>query len=139
MAGFAPTMKKLNGRQRKAIPFLLSSSSIEAAAKAAGIGERTIYRWLKDDMFVSQLRAAQDRAVDTAVSRLAGACAEAADVLVSISSDEEEKGSVRVSAARAILGNLSHLIETRDLQERLSNLQQQIEKLQYEIHSNNET
>jgi hypothetical protein len=69
------------------------------------------------------LREAQNQALDSAVSRLTGAAMTAANVLVTIAEDETEKGSTRVSAARALLGNVIKLVEIRDLSERLSVLE----------------
>jgi transposase len=41
------------------------------AAEAAGVGERTIYRWLDDDAFRAQITRERGRLLERAVGRLA--------------------------------------------------------------------
>jgi len=114
----------LSAAQRRAIEALLSEPSIDAAAEASGVGRRTLHRWLSDDAtFTAALRAVQDRAIDAAVSRLAGAAGDAADVLASIANDKAERGATRVSAARALLDGVLRMVELRDLASRVASLE----------------
>ena len=124
-SGAAPG--ELSAAQRRAIEALLSEPSIEAAAEASGVGRRTLHRWLADDVaFTAALRAAQDRAIDAAVSRLAGSAGDAADVLVSIANDKAERGATRVSAARALLDGVLRMVELRDLASRVASLESRL-------------
>lgn len=121
------TNGNLRANQKRAITALLTADSIEAAAAAANVGERTLHRWLNEDAeFQAALRAEQGRAIDAAISRLTGAAMSAANVLVTIAEDETENSRTRVSAARAILGNMMKLVEIRELEQRLSDLEQRI-------------
>ncbi len=96
MAQNGTTPGDLSAAQRRAIEALLSEASIEAAATASGVPRRTLHRWLAEDVaFTAALRAAQDRAIDAAVSRLSGGAGNAADVLVSIANDPDERGATR--------------------------------------------
>lgn len=113
--------------QRRAIAALLSKPSIEAAAEVSGVGRRTLHRWLAEDAtFTATLRTAQDRAIDAAVSRLAGGAGNAANVLVSIANDGAERGATRVSAARALLDSVLRMVELRDLATRVSSLESRL-------------
>lgn len=115
--------------QRRAIAALLLEPNIGKAAERAAVGDRTLRRWLADDdAFRAALRTAQDQAVDAAVSRLAGASGDAADVLAGIAGAEGEKSAVRVSAARAVLDCALKLIELRDLSARVQKLEERIER-----------
>lgn len=117
----------LSPKQKKAVPALLSSRTITEAAAATGVGHRTITRWLAEDRhFKEALRNAQDQAIDVAVSRLAGAALEVADVLATIACDKLEKSSTRVAASRALLTNLLKLLEVRDIIERIDVLEAKV-------------
>lgn len=118
---------ELSTPQRRAIVALLSKPSIEAAADESGVPRRTLHRWLAEDVaFTAALRAAQDRAIDAAVSRLAGGAGDAADVLVSIANDPTERGATRVSAARALLEGVLRMVELRDLASRVASLESRL-------------
>ncbi len=52
-------MATLTHKQDKALIALLTEPTITAAAKKAGIGERTLYRWLDDPLFAGALRQAR--------------------------------------------------------------------------------
>ena len=127
MAQNGTTPGDLSAAQRRAIEALLSEASIEAAATASGVPRRTLHRWLAEDVvFTAALRAAQDRAIDAAVSRLAGGAGDAADVLVSIANDPTERGATRVSAARALLDGVLRMVELRDLASRVASLESRL-------------
>lgn len=55
--------------KKGAIEALLTAESIEAAAGVAGVGERTLFRWLNEDVeFQAALREAQNQAETGGVS-----------------------------------------------------------------------
>lgn len=106
---------------------LLTSPTIGDAANTAGVGERTLHTWLaEDEAFKTALRQAQDQAIDTAVSRLAGAATDAAHTLATIANNTAEKASTRVTASRAILDAVLRLSEHRDLVDRITRLEKQL-------------
>ena len=114
----------LTARQRKAIPAMLTETTIKEAAKAAGIGERTLYRWLQEDLaFQQALRAAQDQVVSGAIARMSSGVGDAVDTLLTIINDADERGSTRVNAARILLSEYRALREGHELAERVSNLE----------------
>jgi hypothetical protein len=61
----------LNTNQRRAIVALMTESTIEKAAERAGLGERTIYRYLADDVFKSELSKRQDEILAATAAALA--------------------------------------------------------------------
>lgn len=114
----------VSAAQKRAIAALLSEPNIGKAAEKAAVGERTLHRWLvEDEAFKAALHEAQDRAIDAAVARLAGAAGDAAGVLADIAGDEEERGATRVSAARALLDGVLKMVEVRDLSARVAALE----------------
>ena len=72
---------KQNRKREVAIAALLSSPTIEQAAQLAGIGEKTLRRWLAEPDFQALYRDARQEAVRTAVGRLQGLLAEATEAL----------------------------------------------------------
>lgn len=117
-------VRGITARQQRAITALLGAPSVAQAAVDAGVGERTLHRWLKrDEAFRDALRQAQDQAMDAAVSRLVGAAPGAADVLAEIADDSAAPSSARVSAARAILESVQRFSDLRDVVARLAVLE----------------
>lgn len=118
-------------RERKrelAIAALLTSPSVEAAAKAVGVADATLRRWMAEEDFRAELRQARSQVLEHALNALGGALVEAVDALVR--NLRCRRPSVEVAAARAIfelanqqaqldqlglrLERLEHAIETRE-------------------------
>ena len=59
----------LSTDQEAAIAALLTQPSIAKAAEAAGVPERTLYRWLKDDKFRAAYRAVRDQLIERISAR----------------------------------------------------------------------
>ena len=108
-------------RQEKAITALLSCRTVAEAAKLAQVGERSIYRWLKQDTFQSHLRRARRQALSDRLSgRLQQVADRAVDTLDTILDDKKATTASRVSAVRAALRYACHGIEIDDFEERLA-------------------
>lgn len=61
----------LTWRQEKAIVALMSEPTVGKAAKKAGVGTRTLERWIaEDEAFVAAFRKARRRALERAVAQL---------------------------------------------------------------------
>jgi hypothetical protein len=104
------------------IAAILSRSTVEDAAKVAGIGRATAWRWLKDPAVQARLREARKDAMNAAMVRLQEAAAGAVDCLCEVQQDGESE-SARVSAARCILEQALRAAELGDLEERLAKLE----------------
>ena len=107
-------------RQDKAVAALLTCRTIAEAAKLAEVGERSIYRWLKQDTFQSHLRRARRQALSQALGRLQQVAHRAVDTLDTILDDKKATTAGRVSAVRAALRYACHGIEIDDFEERLT-------------------
>ncbi len=115
--------KKLTSRQEKAVAALLTARTIPEAASEAGIGGRTLERWLSEDpAFVAEYRAARRRVVEAAVSRLQDATTEAVDCLKQNLSCGMPSTEVR--AASVILDHALKAVELYELETRLSALEE---------------
>lgn len=115
------TEKNLTPRQRKAIEALLTSGTVEAASKAAGVSRESLYRWLKDASFVSELRATEALAVESLARSLAGLGDLAASALRDALSDA--KITVRLRSAEIVTDRLLKLRELVSIEQRLAELE----------------
>ncbi len=116
----------LTPKQHAALAALVhpANRTIGAAAEAAGVPERTLYRWLEAPEFVTALEAAQAAAVGGAVRTLAALATEAAGTLGELLGAGYAP-SVRLRAATAILEDVLRLREHLEFEERLRKLEEQ--------------
>ena len=121
-------MKKtdLSARQRKFVTAMLTSPTIGGAAEAAGVTERTAYRYLNDPAVKTALSSALDDALSQAAARATAAMGAALETLTRIHRDGAAPAGARVSAARAILDAGPRLREAMDLAARIERLEQQM-------------
>ena len=111
----------MTAKQKRFIAALLQSPTIEGAAKVAGIGTTTAYRWLRDPAFRSELGQASD-------GMLAAALVKVGDLL-GLAIEGIEKGlrstEIRdVLRAAAELRQYVGLRELADLSDRVSLLEE---------------
>ena len=98
------------------------------AADAAGIGEVTLWRWLRIPTFKEQYRLARREAVSQAVGQLQAACSVAVVALTDVFRDVNCPASAR-SAARTVLEMALKGVELEDLAVRVEELEQQAAKV----------
>ena len=121
--------EKLSRHQERAISALLVHPTMTQAADAAGIGEVTLWRWLRIPTFKEQYRLARREAVSQAVGQLQAACSVAVVALTDISKDVNCSASARVSAARTVLEMALKGVELEDLAVRVEELEEQVTKV----------
>lgn len=109
----------ISGRQRKAIAALLSSKNVPEAASAAGMGERTLYRYLGDPAFRLALADAEGEAIDGATRRLLAMQDLAIDTIAEVLRDSASSAGVKIRAAGQVLDYLLKLRELRNIEQRL--------------------
>jgi hypothetical protein len=114
----------LSSRQQRAVAALLASKSVAEAASTAGVGERTLYRWLAEDQaFRAALSQAEGDLLDTATRRLLTLQGKAIDALEHLIERAETEG-VRLRAAQVAIDTSLKLREMRDIEQRLTALEQ---------------
>ena len=109
--------------QERAIIALLSNSTIRRAAKAVGVDDGTLFRWLQDKDFHNAYRAARRECVSQSIARLQQVSTEAVNTLREVMRDKTAKGSERVSAAKAIIEYSIKAVEIEDLAQRVEELE----------------
>lgn len=114
---------QLTARHEKAIAALLSETSTARAAEAAGVGERTLHRWLGEPAFCEALRLARRRAFDQSISQAHRYASAAVQTLARVMADPVSTANARVAAASAILRFGREAIELDDIEMRVSALE----------------
>jgi hypothetical protein len=118
--------EKLPHKQEQTIACLLTASSLTEAAKQAGIGERTLLRWLSQEPFQAAYRLARRELVRQAIVQVQQATGEAVETLRAVMQDAEAPASARVSAARTVLETAVKAVELEDLEARIATIEQTI-------------
>jgi hypothetical protein len=119
--------EKFGRKKEDAIAALLSQRNIDEAAKAAGIGTRTLIRWMKNPEFDSAYRRARRAAFGQSVARLQQGTPAAATTLLKTMIDPGTPPSVRVRAAEAILNHAAKAIEIEDIEARVAELERNMD------------
>lgn len=109
-------------KQQKAVTALLSERTLGAAAKKAGIGERTLYTWLTDKDFRAALRSAEKDLLETVTRRLSAGQTLALDTLETLMQKAKHE-STRQAAAVSWLNLSLKFIDVMNINERLTALE----------------
>jgi hypothetical protein len=122
---------KLGRKQEEAIVALLSQRNIEDAARSAGVGARTLIRWLKLPEFRVAYREARRAAFSQSIARLQQGSSAAATTLLKIMLDPNASASTRVRAADSVLDHAARAIEIEDLEARVAALEEATQKAEH--------
>ena len=119
----------LSANQEKAIVALLHEPTIAKAAETAGVGERTLHRWLDQDQnFAKAYRKARREAFAHAIALTQHYAPHAANTLAKIMADATAPHTSRVSAASTLLKFARESIELDELVARIDALEQATEQ-----------
>jgi hypothetical protein len=102
---------------------LLSDPGLTGAAKAAGVGKATLWRWMQQPAFREAYRHARREAVEQARARLQQASGEAVEALRDVMNDEDAPHASRVSAARTVLDMAMQATNEEEIERRLAALE----------------
>ena len=116
-------ISELSSAQEQAILALLTEPSIAAAATKAGVGERTLHRWLRLEGFASEYRRSRREAFAQAIGLTQRSSAGAVATLLRVMHDPKASWSSRVNAASHILRFARESIELDDLASRVDALE----------------
>jgi hypothetical protein len=125
MRGSVSVKAALTRRQEVAAVALLSTPTLDEAARASRVPIRTLRRWVaEDEIFrqaIAELRRASWR---QAAGKLAAVAGEAVEALVGVLRDQGAPAGARVGAARTLLEFARQAIELEDLASRVEALEQ---------------
>ena len=119
----AARLGKFGRKQEEAIAALLTQRNVEEAAREAGIGTRTLLRWMQISDFQKAYREARRAAFGQAIARLQQGTSAAATTLLKTMIDPATPASVKVRAAEAIFNHAAKAIEIEDIEARVSELE----------------
>lgn len=118
--------RQLTTRQETAVRALLTEPSIRDTAKSTGIGERTLYTWLKEAGFAHAYREARREAVSRAIGAVQHAAGDAVKTLTDVMTDATAPAPARVTAARSVLEWAVKAVAIDDLAARLEALEKHL-------------
>ncbi|MEX2606030.1 MAG: hypothetical protein WD708_01690 [Kiritimatiellia bacterium] len=111
--------------QRTALLALATAPNVKEAAKACGLCERTLFRYLAEEAFCEALAVLQEGAIRSTLANLEASLSEAVETLRSLLADTEES-QVRRSAAAVLLRHALQSIELRLVVKRLDEIEEKM-------------
>lgn len=118
----------LTPKMRRAIAVLIEHPKIDEAISILGVDRTTLWRWMQREDFQREYYSAQRVIIDSVISRMQAASEEAVETL-----KRNLKCGVPFAENQAAIALLSHTLkafETRNLVERVDQLEKQLEKQQ---------
>lgn len=115
-------------RRHRALMALLSCRTVEQASEQSGVSKATLYRWLADDAFQSDLTVYMDDAISQTIRLMSSSSTESAEILMSIIRDPETKPSSRVNAIRIHLSELRNLRDSHEINMRLTEVERRLDQ-----------
>lgn len=125
----------MNAKQRRVIELLAQGATRREAAKASGISERTLYRWLNDPTFAQELERVERELWQATLAGLKSGIRRSLDYLISVLNDEKADKRDRLQAARTLMQTALRVIEAVELGE----LRARVEALEKLLEGNDET
>ena len=119
---------KLTPKQEQAILALLTNQGVDNAARAVGIGPRTLYRWMNEPLFDKAYRKARRDAFGQGTARLQQASGAAVSSILKIMVDQHAAASTKLGAAELVLMHGAKAIEIEDVEARVSELERAAEE-----------
>jgi hypothetical protein len=119
---------KFGRKQEEAIAALLSQRTIEEAARVAGIGTKTLLRWLQDPEFKAVYLKARREVVHQSVARMQHATGAASVTILKLMTDPNVPAAVRLRAAECVFGHAIKGIELEDIEARVAALEEATQK-----------
>ncbi len=114
---------KFGRKQEGAIAALLSSRTIEEAARACHVGYKTLLRWLEIPEFQKRYREARRKAVQQAIARLQQSTSAATIVILRLMTDANVPAAVKLRAAESVIDHAIKSVELEDIEARLTALE----------------
>jgi len=119
---------KFDRKMEEAIAALLVQRNVEEAAKAAGVGTRTLIRWMQLPEFDAEYRKARRAAFGQAVACLQQMSGAAVLTLGKVLVEAGTPPSTRVRAAECILNHAAKAIEIEEIVARLTDLERVVKQ-----------
>lgn len=112
-------------KQKAALQALMKFTSRKEAADAAGIAERTLRDYLRDEEFVAELNRLYDDWMDECTRELQQAVKLAIQTLKGSLTDEDASVPAKIAAAKAILETAPKYLELNNIIQRVNELERE--------------
>ena len=119
---------KLNSRQLRTIPYLVTCRTNEEARVKAGISRETLNRWLHNPDFQSTLRGQREAVTADALDRFKGSMLYASESLVALLDTDNEH--LRRHVANDVLRIGLRIRELETFEDRITQLEQAVKSRQ---------
>jgi hypothetical protein len=113
----------LERKQEEVIAALLTQRNMEEAARTAGVGIRTLIRWMKLPEFQKAYREARRAAFNQSIARLQQGTSAAATTLIKLLIEPGTPPAVRARVADSIFNHAAKAIEIEDVEARVAELE----------------
>jgi len=114
---------KFGRKKEDAIVALLTTRTVEEAARAVGVSTKTLLRWMKEPEFDIAYRAAKRAAFGQSIARLHQLTSAAVTTLGKVMLEPGTPPATRVRAADSILNHTSKAIEIEEIEARVAALE----------------
>lgn len=118
----------LEPQQERALIALLNAPNNRSAAKAAGVSEMTLWRYMQNSDFQAAYKSARRDALESATARLQAGANAAVAVLLNVAENARYSPHARVQAAKAVLDLAYKTYELDTLAERIDALEDAAEQ-----------
>ena len=115
-------MNKLNPKKTIFVETIIAGGTITEAAAAAGIGNTQSHKWLNSGLrdFIDKIRK---ETFEASLQKLEKQLSAAVDTMQSMMTDTETPPPQRLGAAKTIIEQAIKLFELRDIEKRISALE----------------
>jgi hypothetical protein len=117
---------ELSERQKKAIPFLVQSKTVDAGCKKARISRETYYQWLSDPIFKHELKMQRDQFIEDALNIMKSHAKKAVEALVGLLDTQSD--NLKRYVANDILGHVLKSKELEEIEARVSEIERKLGK-----------
>ncbi len=117
-------MSKLNAKQHRAIPFIVTSPTIIEGAKKAGVNPKTYYEWLKQPEFKAELDRQRNKITEEAFRTLEHSLTKAIGTLTSLLDTNDSR--LKRLVCNDIIDHILQRKEIEDLDKRLIAIEQRL-------------
>ena len=114
---------KFGRKKEEAIVALLTTRTVEEAARAVGVSTKTLLRWMKEPEFDTAYRAAKRAAFGQSIARLHQLTSAAVTTLGKVMLEPGTPPATRVRAADSILNHTTKAIEIEEIEARVAALE----------------
>jgi len=114
---------KFGRKKEDAIVALLTTRTVEEAARAVSVSTKTLLRWMKELEFDTAYRAAKRAAFGQSIARLHQLTSAAVTTLGKVMLEPGTPPATRVRAADSILNHTTKAIEIEEIEARVAALE----------------